>query len=264
MKKITFYFLGLAFLLFNPLLSKAQCDSTYLTKTLQVGQSFSDWAWSFVAITPQQEEEIGDQILEFMKANFTLKPTDPRQRKLNQILQKITPHVYRSGIKYDIHLIDDDEMVNAFAVAGGHLFVTTGIMKWVESDDELAFIIGHEIAHVDQEHCIRNVKRGMTIQAVADFFEIGDYAPLIDQAQAILGTPFGQIDEYMSDREGAFLCWKAGYDPAKGKKFFEKLDKLEGGAPNSDFDIIMRTHPYSSQRAVCLDHYIRNEMKKKK
>jgi predicted Zn-dependent protease len=245
--------------------AQAQCDSTYITQTLQAGQWIGDWAWSFISITPEQEEEVGDQMLEYMSESFKLLPNDSRQKKLEKILSKITANVKRKEIKYDIHLIEDDELINAFAVAGGHLFVTTGIMKWVESDDELAFIIGHEVGHVDLEHCIRNVKRSITIQSWADFFEVGDYAGVIDQGQAILGTPFGQVDEYMSDREGAYLAWKAGYDPSKGKNFFTKLEALEGkSSMPQDFDVLMRTHPYSSQRSICLDHYINNEMKNKK
>ncbi len=246
--------------------AKAQCDSTYITQTLQTGQWLGDWAWSFVTITSAQEEEVGEQILEYMKESFKLIPKDPRQKQLDKILQKLTPYTNRKDIKFKIHLVEDDELINAFAVAGGHLFVTTGIMKWIESEDELAFIIGHEVAHVDLEHCIRNVKRSITIQTWADFFEMGEYAGIIDQTQAVVGTPFGQVDEYMSDREGAYLAWKAGYDPSKGKNFFKKLDELEGGTGKSpdDFEVLMRTHPYSSQRAVCLDHYIHNEMKKRK
>lgn len=260
MKKIAFLIL---FLAGNWAIARAQCDSSYLSTTLQAGQWLGDYAWSFVTITPEQEEQAGDEMFAYIEENFRLLPDDPRAQKLRRILNKMLPFVKRPEIKYDIHLVEDDALINAFSIAGGHLFVTTGIMDWVQSDDELAFIIGHEIAHVDLEHCIRHVKRSMTIQTWAEYLQMGDYAGLIDQVQGVLGTPFGQVDEYQSDREGAYLTWKAGYNPRKGQDFFRKLQAQESpGELPYDLDVLLRTHPYSMQRIDCLEHYIAHEMKK--
>lgn len=260
MKKI---FLANLFLLLSLSVSQAQCDSTYLAQALKAGSSLADWAWSFVTVTPEQEEEIGDEFHEQMKEEFEIDETNAKQKKLNEILNKLTPYVVRKDIKYEIHLIDDDELINAFAIAGGHLYVTTGIMDWVNNDDELALIIGHEIAHVDLEHTIEHIKRNITIENWTSYFQMGEYASIIEQTQAILGTPFGQVDEYMADRGGAFLMWQAGYSPMKGKEFFNRLAELEGEAEeeNKTINVLFRTHPYSSQRATCLEYYINNEMR---
>ena len=241
--------------------AQAQCDTTYLSQVLQGGQMLADYIWNFFPINEEQEEEIGNEMFDYMKENFKLIPNDKRQKKLEKILDKLTPFVFKPGIKYEIHLVDDNDLINAFSIAGGHLFVTTGIMSWVESDDELAFIIGHEIGHVDLGHCVRHVQRKVSIQAISDYFEMGKYSGIIDQVQEIAGTPFGQADEYSADRAGAYYTWKAGYNPAKGKDFFNKLKKNEKNG-GTTLEVLLRSHPFSEQRANCLDYYIKNELKK--
>lgn len=251
--------------LFSMNQAQAQCDSSYTSSILKTGQWLGSMFFGAVEVTEEQEEEIGDQMFAYIQNNFTLLESDTRLDKLNEILNKLLPFVQRKGIKYDIHLIEDAELINAFAVAGGHLFITTGIMSWVESDDELAFIIGHEIGHVDLGHTVQHIKKSMTIQGWADYLELGDYAGVIEQTQTVLGTPFGQPDEYSSDQYGAVIVFKAGYDPTAGKVFFERLSQIEQEQEEDvpyDLDIWMRTHPYSKQRVICLDYFIKTELEK--
>lgn len=261
LSKITSSMLGLGFSLLFASQVQAQCDSTYLSEALKAGQWVGDIAWSFVPISEAQEEEIGEQMHSQMQQNFQLITQGKQYEMLQRILRRLTPFVERKDIKYQIHLIQDDDLINAFSIAGGHLYMTTGILKWAQSEDEVAFIVGHEIGHVDEGHCIEHVKRNVTIQMIADYLEMGEYAPLMERTQAVLGTPFGQIDEYTSDRKGAYLAWKAGYDPNKGKDFFDRLAAMEAQQQgNRDIEIFFRTHPFSDQRKTCLDYYIHNEM----
>ncbi|MDX2305668.1 MAG: M48 family metallopeptidase [Microscillaceae bacterium] len=242
---------------------QAQCDSSYVSELLKTGQWLGSLIFGGVEVTEEKEEEIGDQMFAYVQSNFTLLESDSRLTKLQKILNTMTPHVSRKGIQYDIHLIQNSDLINAFSIAGGHIFITTGIMNWVESDDELAFIIGHEIGHVDLGHTIQHIKKSMTIQSWADYLQLNEYAGVIEQAQTILGTPFGQPDEYSSDQYGATIALKAGYNPHKGKDFFKKLSENEKKEDIPyDLDVWMRTHPYSDQRIICLDYFIRNELKK--
>ena len=244
---------------------RAQCDSSYTSTVLKTGQWLGNVLFGAVEVTEEQEEEIGDQMFAYIQGSFTLIEEDTRLDQLKSILNKLTPYTERKGIKYEIHLIEDDDLINAFAIAGGHLFITTGILSWINTDDELAFIIGHEIGHVDLGHTVQHVKKSMTIQGWADYLELGDYADIIEQTQTVLATPFGQPDEYSSDQYGAYIASKAGYDPHKGKEFFKRLSATEQDERDEipyDLDVWMRTHPYSDQRIICLDHYITTELKK--
>lgn len=237
----------------------AQCDSTYLSQSLEVGNMIGSFVFGSVDISEAQEEEIGDGMHDYMRENFILLESDARLRKLRRMVSKMTPYVKRPMIQYEVHLIQDDELINAFSIAGGHIYVTTGILNWVGSDDELAFILGHELAHVDVGHCIYHVKKSMTIQGWSDYFQIGEYAGAIEQTQTVLGTPFGQPDEYTADQEGAYIAWKAGYDPMKGVDFFRKLSQNETES-DEVLDQLIRTHPYSNQRITCLEYFIKNQL----
>ncbi len=242
--------------------AQAQCDSSYTSQFLQAGQWLGNLVFGQVEISEQQEEEIGEEMYGYIQENFKLLKGNQAHQRLQKILNRLVPYVQRPGITYEIHLVDDDELINAFSIAGGHLFITTGIMKWVESEDELAFIIAHEMSHVDAGHTIQHVKKSVTIQSWADYLEVGEYASDIEQVQSLLGLPFGQPDEYEADRLGAYLVWKAGYDPHRGKNFFIKLSQNEErqNLPY-DLDVWLRTHPYSDQRIRCLEYFIDRELK---
>ncbi len=238
---------------------QAQCDSSYFSTMLKAGSWIGSTVLGMVEISPEQESKIGNEMFSYASENFDLIEEGEQFNKLQEILARLIPYVSRKEIAYRIHLVDDDELINAFSICGGHIFVTTGIMQWVESEDELAFIVGHEISHIDLEHCVRNVKKSAAIQSWADFFEVGEYAGVIEQAQTVLATPFGQPDEYASDQMGAYLCKKAAYNPSKGIDFFKKLSAEEDKEEVPyQLDLLIRTHPYSDQRIVCLDSFIKN------
>lgn len=204
-------------------------------------------------VTAEKEEEIGDLFHEEIADSGEMKiiDGDPRWKKINKIFLEQLPFRDRKDIEYHIHLIDSDE-INAFAIAGGHVYVTTALLEFVESDDELAGIIGHEIGHVDLKHCVRKVQKIVTASAFG-----GDFAALAANFQVQLTAPFGQFDEYASDRSGALLAKKAGYDPEKSLDFFIRLKAKEKYNP---LEKLLRTHPYSAQREACLRHYIDHEL----
>ncbi|MGB1205851.1 MAG: M48 family metallopeptidase [Chitinophagales bacterium] len=224
-------------------------------------ESWYKWAkdWENYAIdqfpiSERDEMLIGDSLhLTMAKENVLLK-THPKKRKVEQIVANLAKSANRKSIKYTVHIIDDNKTLNAFSIAGGHVYVTSKILDWVESDDELAFILAHEVAHVDNKHSVRKAQKLL----IGEMF-LGDYGILAANLEMLLSSPFGQIDEYDADRSGAVLAVKAGYNPRKGLRFFEKMSKDE----NYDYiEKIMRTHPYSAERHNCLDHFMREKLNK--
>lgn len=216
------------------------------------GKSWENYILDYFPITVEEEETIGDSLHVAMGKENILLDRHFKQDFLNKVLSRIVPHVERKGITYDIHVIDDNKTLNAFSIAGGHLYITSKMIDWVESEDELAFILAHEVAHVDNKHSLRKVQKLI----VGETF-LGDYGILAANLQILVSSPFGQIDEYDADKTGANLASKAGYNPRKGLRFFEKM------AAGEQFDIvekIIRTHPYSAERHDCLDSYIADEL----
>lgn len=214
----------------------------------------------YFPLSERDEMIIGDSVHLEMAKQFKLSDKYERQSYLDGIVKRLSPHVERKSIRYQIHVIDDNRTLNAFSIAGGHLYITSKMVEWTESEDELAFVIAHEMAHADQKHGIRKVQKVLLGETLGEAYlgkGWGEYGKLAGQMAN--AAPYGQTDEYEADREGALLASKAGYDPRKGLRFFEKM----GSKENYDmFEKIVRSHPYSAERLKCLDIYLREELKR--
>lgn len=235
--------------------AQAQCKpDDEVESWLSWGKSWTNYALDYFPMSEDRENEVGDSLyLEMMKEQKMVK-YHPRRAMLDRVVSRLVPHVERKGIHYRTHILDDDEMINAFAIAGGHIFITSKMLGWVESEDELAFVLAHEIAHVDDKHSVRKVQKVILGE---QYF--GEYGLMAANIGLILSQPLGQIDEYAADRLGAALMVKAGYNPRNGLRFFEKMAQFE---EYDDFEKMMRSHPYSSERHNCLSDYMMNELNK--
>ena len=187
-------------------------------------------------------DKLHDAILEEHKLSYNLL----QKRKLEQILKRLKRFSPKSSPDFKIYLIKEEEP-NAFAIAGGRIYVTTGLLDFVGSDDELAAVIGHEMAHVYRGHCNRKLKT----LALADS-ALGELGTLAANIGLLLTAPFGQSDELEADKEGRKLATEAGFQKSGMKKFLERLDKAEGGDGNL-LDKMTRTHPFSSERIEYLN-----------
>jgi beta-barrel assembly-enhancing protease len=204
------------------------------------------------SISNSEEMEIGKELFSSISKDFKIIDQDARRQDLVAIFNKMLPYRSRKDIDFNIHLIESPT-INAFSIAGGHVHITTGLLENVQSKDELAFIIGHEIAHIDKKHCIRKIQ----ILKTADS-HFGNIGVMAANLQLILTAPFGQADEYESDRFGAIFAHKAGFDASKGNDFFIRLKKQE---KTSLMERMTRTHPFSAAREECLNKFIANGYK---
>ena len=100
---------------------------------------------------PDEEMRLGDELSKGVWGVAPLQTED--SLKVDRIGQRLVPFVRRGAIRYHFAVVDSPE-INAFALPGGRVFVTNGMLGFVQSDDELASVIGHEMAHVDLRHCI--------------------------------------------------------------------------------------------------------------
>jgi predicted Zn-dependent protease len=204
-------------------------------------------------VSSSEERAYGYELFEGVKEQYHIIDQDPRRTQLMEILNRLIVFRERKDIKYTIHLIDHT-MVNAFSVAGGHIHITTGLLNKLESTEELVFVIGHEIAHVDKKHCLRKIQ----ILKTADK-AFGKIGTVVGNIQLILAAPFGQADEYEADRTGTNFMYQAGYDVNKASDFF---DRIEEDSAQNTAERFRRTHPYSANRKKCLEEYISTEFKK--
>ena len=155
-----------------------------------------------------------------------------------------------------------DDSVNAFAMPGGKIGVNTGLLQLVESDDELAAVMGHEVCHVLFEHGNQRMSAelirqlgGAAAMAAADHYELDNEKSGMVMAAYGIATelggilPFSRNHEYQADEEGLLVAAAAGYDPRAAVSFWEKMSARGGGQPPEYFS----THPNHGNRIARLE-----------
>ncbi len=161
-------------------------------------------------------------------------------------------------------VVFESEALNAFALPGGKVGVYTGLLNLVDSDDELAAVIGHEIAHVTSRHSAERVTQQMVAGAAAIGAEIYMESEDVDSSdrwatRAALGAgsqlfymlPFSRLHETEADVIGLRFAAGAGYDPRAAATFWEKMKAAsEGEGRPPEF---MSTHPSPDNRIARLN-----------
>jgi predicted Zn-dependent protease len=140
----------------------------------------------------------------------------------------------RPGLPWEFHVLDD-AAVNAFAYPGGFIFVTRGLMTHLNSEAELAEVIGHEIGHVTARHSAAQMSQATLAQlglAGASIFspQIARYGDLLGTGASLLFLKFGRDDELQADALGFRYSLAQGYDVRESPKVFTTLGRLSGGA----------------------------------
>ena len=149
--------------------------------------------------------------------------------------------------------------INAFAMAGGKVGVFMGLFKVVENDDQLASVIGHEIAHVTAKHVNENLSQQLALQTgglLGSVALMGTGAGLLTESGIMaayglgsegLGAAFDRGKEKEADHIGIMYMAKAGYDPEEGIKVLERLEE-ETGQQVAGQSSFLSTHPSNPER----------------
>ncbi len=214
-----------------------------------------------VLISTDDEIAMGRGVAQSVEEQYTLVRDPALTRRVETMGERLAAVSERKDVEYTFRVIDDDDLVNAFAAPGGWIYVTTGLLATVTSEDELACVIGHEIAHVAAKHSVMQFQgRAVAAGALAVVTEalVGGVETAADERRAryvLAGIAVGadltflkysRSQESQSDRLGMRYALLAGYDPAGMVAFLEKLAKADPQGPG--FAAILRTHPVSEVR----------------
>ncbi|HEX5107323.1 MAG TPA: M48 family metalloprotease [Vicinamibacterales bacterium] len=148
----------------------------------------------------------------------------------------------------------DDPVVNAFALPGGPIFITRGIITHMNSEAELASVLGHEIGHVTARHSASQMSKqqvaslGLGVASVISP-TAAQYAGLAQQGLGILMLKYGRDDETQADGLGYRYMLKASWDPREAVKMFQMLQKTSGTDKEGAPPTWMSTHPDPGDRA---------------
>jgi len=184
-------------------------------------------------------------------------------KRVQDITKRLIPHttVFRPDAAkwpWEVHVISIDE-VNAWCMPAGKMAIYTGlIQKLNATDDEIAAVMGHEIAHALREHARERISRQMgtqmTVGIVGALFGIGQMGQSIagTVADVTLNLPNSRTHEVESDRIGVELAARAGFDPRAAVSLWEKMSKASSGGQPPKF---LSTHPPHADRISDLRAY---------
>ena len=216
----------------------------------------------------QVEQQAGLQYQQTLKAaaeHSALGPADNAQvRRLRAIAQKIIPlagewNERARQWKWEVNLIGSNQ-INAFCMPGGKIVFYTGILKTLQlSDDEVAMVMGHEIAHALREHARERMGKSTVTTGAARLGGallsgwLGIDPRLTDtmaqQGANLLSLKFGREDESEADLVGMELAARAGFDPRAGVTLWEKMAAASKGAPPQ----WLSTHPSGNTRIADIE-----------
>ncbi len=208
-----------------------------------------------------KDVKMGAKAAEQVKAEMGFYKHDSLEHLIQAIGKKLVAALETkpSEFEFEFHLVDEEEP-NAFALPGGHIYVTRGILPLIQNEDELAGVIGHEIMHVIRRHSVKQFNReivpavlkvpGNIINAIT-FSRLGN---IINVPIDIIASPFiakySRKHEKEADDLGIELAARAGYNPIKLADALDRLSKeievFTGKAERRNF---LSDHPYTPLRS---------------
>ena len=213
-----------------------------------------------VSLTPAQEIALGVQSAPKMEAEFGGELADPA---IGQYVESVGQSVVqksdaaKSPYQYKFHVLADPKTLNAFALPGGQIFITWGLLSKLSNEAQLAGVLGHEVFHVVGRHSAEQmVKQGLTqslagaaVMATSD--NIGSAANNAMIAQFVtqmIGLKYGRQDELEADQHGVEYMRAADYDPQGMVQMMEVLERSGGSRPPEFFS----SHPSPEHRLAIL------------
>ena len=161
----------------------------------------------------------------------------------NEILNK-GQVAYRNEFEWQVKIIKDDETLNAFAVPGGYLYVYTGLIKYLDSADQLAGVMGHEIAHAALRHSTQQMSKIYGLDAIRQIITGNQEGGALEQiALGLVSLKFSRNHESQADEYSVNYLCKTNHYAGGAAGFFEKIQG-EGGTPTE----FLSTHPDPGNR----------------
>lgn len=206
-----------------------------------------------VAMTPEQEIALGLQSAPQVAAQFGgISRSEKAAGHVKNIGDRLVARTVaaKSPYKFAFNVLADPRTINAFALPGGPIFITEGLLRMLRTEGEVAAVLGHEIGHVLARHSAEHLAKQQLTQGLVGAVVIGsgDYntAQMAQVVGSIVNMKYGRDDEIESDVLGVRIMTEAGYDPRAMLRVMEVLAKAASGARQPEF---LSTHPNPGNRA---------------
>ncbi|MFC3811197.1 M48 family metalloprotease [Lacihabitans lacunae] len=224
-----------------------------------------------VSLSPQEEVAMGLQSAPEMAQQYGgLYPDQQVQNQAQQVGEMIVRAFNRelegkniaNPYKFNFHVLRDDKTINAFALPGGQIFITAGLLGRLKSKDQLAGVLGHEVGHVIYRHSSEQMAKtefyqGLAGAATAAAGDMGA-SQIANYVAQVKLMKFGRDDELESDEFGIKYMIEAGYEPSAMIEVMEILAAAGGGKQRDEF---MSTHPSPDNRIAKIQEHIQKYKK---
>jgi beta-barrel assembly-enhancing protease len=202
---------------------------------------------------PRMEEEMGG-----------LDPDENAQALVQRVGERVVAKSVASTTpyKFQFHLLRDPQTVNAFALPGGPVFITRGLLTRLQNEAQLAGVLGHETGHVVARHSAEHMAKSQLGQSIVGAIYVGssdqygrgqNAAMMAAVANQMLQLKYGRQDELEADTLGVRVMSEAGYDPRQLLEVMKILETVGGGRRQSEF---MSTHPNPGNREQVIEQAI--------
>jgi len=208
-----------------------------------------------VQSAPQMIQEMGGEV----------SPSDPQAKEVEYIGNRVWKRsdAAKSPYPYHYHLLSDRQTVNAFALPGGEVFITKGLLDKLTTEGELAGVLGHETGHVVERHVAQQMAQtnlGQSFVTAVGVASSGDQHGMSQTMIASMVNKMTQLhfsrgDESQADQKGLEFMTQAGYDPRAMLKVMEVLQKVtneQGGRQPQ----MLQTHPYPEARMQEINQWL--------
>jgi predicted Zn-dependent protease len=218
---------------------------------------------NFVTMSESQEVQVGRQEDVKVRQEYGVFDNKALQQYVNEVGQRLGKASHRPQLQYSYTVVDSPE-INAFALPGGYIYITRGILAYLGSEAELAAVLGHETGHVTARHSVQQISAATAAGVGATL--LGIFVPVLrnqvgDTAINALGNAllsgYGREHELEADKLGAEYLYRTGYDPQamltvldvlKNQELFDaEVAASEGRQPRS-YHGVFASHPDADQR----------------
>ena len=207
-----------------------------------------------ILVSEGQETALGDDAYKHVLRDSVISHSSDAERIVRKVGERIAAVANKPDYKWQFAVINDPEMVNAFAVPGGKVAAYTGIFGPARDEAGLAVVLGHEVAHALARHPAERMSQGLLLQlgGVGLGVALGKnpaVANQVLQAYGVVGgvgvaLPFGRSQETEADRIGLILMAKAGYDPRVAVDLWQRMETVEKkDGPKGRPPEFLSTHP---------------------
>ena len=208
-------------------------------------------------ISEAQEIAMGQEAAAEVRQSMGLVPDSALQQYVRRIGLSMAKASERPNLPWSFDVVDD-AAVNAFALPGGSIFVTRGILSYIQNEAELASVVGHEIGHVTAKHSVHQISRAQLAQGLLGVgsilsSDVAAVAGVASQGLGVMFLKFGRDAETQADDLGFRYSLGDGYDVRAMRGMFEMLTRVSGGAGTGRLPQWLSTHPDPENRILKTD-----------